>query len=218
MFASSADEEYVDPNADYLEGMSESERAAYEEALWGEMATTEYDPEAEVEYDWTKNGCSGQAQHEVYEQGDIWSDPELEPLFEELNQQWEAVQDRPEVTAARQAWSTCMADAGYDFATPDEASQSIHDEMNALWEAASPSEEEIAEIEAGGDASGVGEPDPAAKAELKEKELALATTDFECKESSDLTGVERRASREMEEQLWEKYGDQLEAAMSSRTE
>lgn len=218
MFASSENEEWVDPNADYLAGMSESELTAYNEAMWGEMATEELDPEAELEYDWTKNGCSGKAQHEVYEQGDIWTDPELEPIFDEMNSEWEAIQDQPEVSKAMEAWSTCMAEAGHDFATPEEAAQSIHDEMNALWEAVAPSEEQIADLEAGGDDASVGQPDPAAKAELKKKELALATADFDCKESSDLLKVQSKASLEMEERLWEKYGDKLEAALATSGE
>ena len=201
-------EEYVDPNADYLATMSESEQAAFYEALYGTPPEVdpEADPEAEVEYNWEENGCSGKASHEVYEQeGGIWEDPEFTALSDEMSTEWEAVLDDPKVSAAQDKWVECIAEAGFDFSSPDEPQQEIYDELNALYEAAAP--EAGAEVDP--DASF--EPDAAAMAELKEKEMKLAVADYECKESSGFTKAQTAAYASIEERMWDKYGERLEA-------
>jgi len=202
-------EEYVDPNADYVAGMSESEQTAYYEALWGTEPEVdpEADPDAEVEWNWEDGGCQGAASHEVYEEGQIWDDPALADIMEEMNSEWESIADDPKVREAQKKWSACIAEAGFDFTSPDEAQQSIYDEMNVLWEAAAPTEEQLA-----ADPEASFEPDEAATAELKKKELALAPADFACKESSGWTEAQKSANLALEQRLWEKYGDQLEAA------
>ena len=201
-------EEYVDPNADYLATMSESEQAAFYEALYGTPPEVdpEADPEAEVEYNWEESGCSGKASHEVYEEnGGIWEDPEFTALSDEMSTEWEAVMDEPKVSAARDKWVECIADAGFDFSSPDEPQQEIYDELNALYEAAAPAEG--AEIDP--DASF--EPDAEAMAELKAKEMKLAVADYECKESSGFTKAQEAAFAAIEQRMWDKYGERLEA-------
>lgn len=207
-------EEYVDPNADYVAAMSESEQAAFYEALYGkqEEIDPEADPDAEVEYNWEDGGCQGKASHEVYEQDQIWDDPALEDMFDEMNTEYENLADEPTLRKAQDEWATCVADAGFDFASPEEAQQSIYDELNALYEAVAPADPE-AELDP--DASY--EPDPAAMATLKEKELKLAAADYECKESSGYLKAQKDANLAMEKRLWEKYGEQLEAAAAKQT-
>ncbi|ADG75382.1 conserved hypothetical protein [Cellulomonas flavigena DSM 20109] len=205
-------EEYVDPNADYLATMSESEQTAFYEALYGTPPEVdpEADPEAEIEYNWEENGCSGKASHEVYEQqGGIWEDPEFTALSDEMSTEWEAVLDDPKVSAAQDKWVECIADAGFDFSSPDEPQQAIYDELNALYEAAAPDAEGDVEGEVDPEASF--EPDPAAMAELKEKELELAAADYACKESSGFTKAQNDAYAAIEQQMWDKYGERLEA-------
>lgn len=203
------DEEYVDPNADYLASMSESEQNAFYEALYGVQPEVdpEADPEAEIEYNWEDNGCSGKASHEVYEQeGSIWEDPEFTALSDEMSTEWEAVLDEPKVSAAQEKWVECIAEAGFDFSSPDEPQQEIYDELNALWEAAAP-DPEAAET----DPEASYEPDPAEMAKLKEKELKLAAADYACKESSGFTKAQNEAYAAIEQRMWDKYGERLEA-------
>ncbi len=209
-------EEYVDPNADYVASMSESEQAAFYEALYGVAPEIDpdADPEAEVEYEynWEEAGCQGRASHEVYEQGQIWDDPAMQDLMEDMSSEYENLADDPKVREAQDAWAECIAEAGYDFASPEEAQQSIYDEQNALYEAVMPTDPE-AEI----DPEASFEPDEAAMAELKEKELALAVADWECKDSSGYQAAQKAANLAMEKRLWDKYGEQLQAFADKQT-
>ena len=59
------------------------------------------------------------------------------------------------------------------------------------------------------------EPDPAAVAELRKKEIALAVADRTCQEESGYAKAYRTALRAAEEEIWEKYGDELEAAAAA---
>ncbi|GIG39142.1 hypothetical protein [Cellulomonas phragmiteti] len=206
-------DEWVDPNADYIASMSESEVAAFYEALYGaEPEIDETDPDAEYEYNWEEGGCSGKATHEVYEQGQIWDDPAFAEMSEEMGREYDNLADEPALRESSTKWTACMADAGYDFASPDEAQQSIYDELNALYEAAAP-----ADPEAEMDPDASFEPDPAAMAELKTKELAVANADFACKESSGYLKAQKTAVLALEKRLWDKYGEQLEAIAAKQT-
>ncbi len=165
-------EAFEDPNADYVASMSESERAAYEEALYGSPEQFEMtDPEAEMPaYDWTAMGCTGRAQHEVYETEDPMSDPEFAPLAEEVNRFYENLMTRPEIAALDAEWASCMADAGYaGYTSQMDAQTDISDRLNALYEQSS---------------AEAPEPDPAAMAELRELEIRTALADLGCRKET----------------------------------
>ncbi|MBO9556844.1 hypothetical protein [Cellulomonas sp.] len=210
-------EEWVDPNADYVAGMSEGEQTAFYEALYG--TPPEVDPDAdpdadmEYEYNWEEAGCQGSAQHEVYEQNQIWDDPAMQALNEEMSTEYENMADDPKLREAQEKWASCIADAGYDFTTPDEAQQSIYDELNGIYESAAPpenaTEEELANFDY--------QPDATKMAELKEKEIALATADWKCKDSAGYYAAVKAANLAVEKRLWEKYGAQLEALVDKQT-
>ncbi|MBF0687071.1 MAG: hypothetical protein IR158_04790 [Cellulomonas sp.] len=205
-------EEWVDPNADYLATMSEGEQTAFYEALYG--VQPEVDPEAdpeEYEYNWEEGGCEGKASHEVYEQGQIWDDPALQDFRDEMTNSWDSLADEPVLQEAQAKWSACMTEAGFDFASPQEAQDSIYDQMNVIWEASVPEDPE-AEVD-----PEAFELDETAMAELKKEELAVAAADYTCKESSGYVKAEKAAYLAVEERLWEKYGDQLEAAAAKQT-
>lgn len=212
LYGGGEEDEWVDPNAEYLETMSESEQTAFYEALYG--ATTELDPteseEAATEYNWEEAGCQGAASHEVYEQGQIWDDPAVQDLMDEMNTEYENLADDAVLRESTQAWADCMAEAGHDFTTPEDAQQSIYDELNAIYDAGSGDEATAEELESF-------EPDPAALAELKTKELALASADWACKDESGYTEAYQKAYLALETRLWEKYGDQLEALAENPT-
>ncbi|MFI2755129.1 hypothetical protein ACGIF2_16995 [Cellulomonas sp. P22] len=193
-------EEWVDANADYVAGMSETEQAAYYEALYGEQSTTDVeDPEAEAtEYDWTTAGCQGKASHEVYETGtaqEAWEDPAFADLQEQIQALYEQSSTAPQFTEINTAWSDCMSEAGYDFATVNDASMSISDASNALWENVQ-------------DESG---PDPAALEELKTKEIATAVADARCQKSTDYQKRYQKAWNALEQDFVDQHKDELEA-------
>jgi hypothetical protein len=189
-------DEWVDPNADYVAGMSETEQAAYYAALFGEQAMSAEGGEV-PQGDWTTQGCQGKAQHEVYEQGQAWADPEFESLQEEMTALYERAASDPKVAEADAAWSECMADAGYpDLAKPEDALTALSDEFGTLMS---------------GTTEEAPEPDPAAVAEFKEKEIATAVADARCKES---TGHDKKA-KEVQFALEQEFVDQHEAELEA---
>jgi hypothetical protein len=174
-------EEYIDPNQDYVEALSESEQQAYYEALHGPSPTEEeiaaMDEDGGYEYDWTKNGCYGAAQHEVQSETNggmaAYEDPEFEDLFESSNQLYEALwsEDSPneDVLKLNREWADCMADAGYDgFSSPMLAQQAMSDEYNEL------------QMPDGEDGEWQ-EPSKADQKEFQEREIEVALADQGCK-------------------------------------
>lgn len=130
--------EWEDPNQETVEAMSESEREAYYEALYGseeeqmEGATTEIDPDTGEEYTTFEGsyygaGCDGQASEEIWgdqSQGeDLWQ--ELEP---EMTAMYERVQADPRIVALDEEWSECMADAGYEYESQNQMYETIYEE------------------------------------------------------------------------------------------
>ncbi|QGQ18773.1 hypothetical protein GC089_05305 [Cellulomonas sp. JZ18] len=204
LWGSGDGEEWVDPNQDYVSAMSETEQQAYWTALYGEMTEETLDPEAEAEVpDWTEQGCTGAASHEASGAMQIWEDPGLREAMDEMNREFESLADDERVREATTEWARCVGEAGYDFATPQDAQNSIFEEYNAVmgFDAEPPAEGEAPP-----------EPDQAALDALREKEIALATADRTCQDETGYADVQRTAQAAMEERLWEKYGDQLEAA------
>jgi hypothetical protein len=190
------EQEWVDPNADYVAGMSEEEQAAYYAALHGEQPEVAEGDMLESG-DWTTQGCQGKASHEVYEEGQIWGDPEFESLQEEMTALYERAQSDPEVAEVNQKWATCVSDAGFaDFARPDEAISSISDEFNTLMS---------------GTTEEAPEPDPTTVAEFKKKEIALAVADARCKKSTDYDGSVRKVQFALEQEFVDQHKAELDA-------
>jgi len=176
--------EWVDPNADYVAAMSQTEQAAYYAALYGEQATmTEApDPDATADtYDWQKSGCQGKASHEVYDtgMGAAFQDETFVSLQDEISKVWEGLQNDPKMSEINAAWSTCMSDAGFDFATAEDAVTSISDKMSALY---TDTATETTDTTA---TAAPAEPDAAAVAALHAEEIKTAVADAKCKKSVD---------------------------------
>ena len=183
-------QEWVDPNADYVDSLSESEMTAYSEALWGAPNTemSEEDMEEYV-YNWEDSGCQGAAQHEV--SGgveDINNDPRFEDLYEAMNEFYTSMQADPRIAELSAEWASCMADAGYtDFTTPDDAMMSISDAQNELYNWEGEMDEEYTG------------PSSEAIAELRELEIATAVADFGCKKKVDWDKTSQKVQFELEE-------------------
>lgn len=196
-----SEQEYVDANADYVAGMSETERAAYEAALYGTPpAVDEADPEAMPEYNWEDAGCMGKAQHDVYETGAYaaFSDPAFVSLQEELNAIYEGMADNPELAVIDGEWSSCMADAGHDFATPQDANTSISDKANELYSTST-------------SADGTGAPDEAALADLRKVEIDTAVADAKCQKSVGYQKKAQQVQFAMEQDFVDSHKAELDA-------
>lgn len=226
-----------DPNQALVDAMSDAERDAYYEALWGpgvEMhaggrimvwskSATSEDDDGPFE----PQGCRSQASAEVYgTPGDVTEDmtnvtEQFGGVFEEMQALWDRIVGDPRVAAAAATWSGCMADAGHPgFDQPDDAQSSI-------WERVSALAEEVGTGHIGdGDgativsADGVGiltlglggvqldQLDPAVLQELREHEIAVAVADLGCR--ADYDEVRLEVQIEVEQRFLDQYGAELE--------
>lgn len=148
----------VDPNIAMVQSMSDTERAAWETAMYGQPLE-----EAESQSVGPPGGCFGAAQTEVF--GDFAVFQQLQPALESMQEEIEA---DPRVVAISEGWATCMGDAGYNFATTSDARDAVSEKIDAFLTstdptALEPTEEEIQELET-----------------IKVEEIAIASADVAC--------------------------------------
>jgi hypothetical protein len=135
-------EEWVDPNQEMLDAMSDAEREAWYAALHGteeeqmEGSYTEVDPETGEEYTVMEGhgaGCQGEAYAAEYgEQSgneDLWE--ELSPAMDAMYQQ---VQADPRIVELDQEWSACMASAGYEYESMTKMQETIYDDFQTRFD------------------------------------------------------------------------------------
>jgi hypothetical protein len=198
-------DDYVDPNADYVASLSESEQTAFSEALNGpqpsedEVAAVQDDT---WEYDWTTAGCYGAAQHEVFDVADPSQSDEFQPLMDAIDDFYDESVSDPAMQELGAAWSQCMDTAGHPgFAMQQDAQNSIYDAQNELYEAVS--------VDADGNSTG--EVDQTAMDALGEKEVELALADLECREQTDYREKATNIQFALEEQFVADHKSELEA-------
>lgn len=194
------------PNDMLEDSMSEAELKAFKLALGGPVAAAEGfvegQPEDVVDVPLKERGCVGKVEFELY--GDVenvFLSDEFGPLFEEMMGIYVTVEADPRLVEARNAWSECVADAGFPGLSERwEAAALIEEEWSALW--------------------GEGEPsfsDPKT-AEFRERELALAHADVECTESTTLDAVTTELNHEAERAFIELHRAELEGLAAALTE
>ena len=193
MLSSLGDSTSTDPNADYVASLSESERNAFNEALWGQYATGE----ATGEFDPEKAGCQGAAQAEAGQLNPLESDEfaDLRQAFQDLSAEVGAL---PEQQKADSDWSSCMADAGYpDLKTQSDGLASISTRLGELY----------------GDGSTT--PDESKIAEVKKVEIETALADFDCRAKTDYAERSKKAQWAAEEKFVAEHKSELEAAKAA---
>ncbi|NQX17608.1 hypothetical protein [Rathayibacter sp. VKM Ac-2857] len=193
-----AEDEYVDANADYYDSLSESEQAAWSEALHGppEPEDVAASDDGSYEFDWTTAGCYGAASHEL-EEDDPTSGKEHEPVLDALTDFYTELPSVPELADLDAAWSSCLSDAGYPgFATQFDAVHSIDDKMSAVYAAA-------------GDQP-VDPTDPKLVA-VKDEEIELALADLDCREKTDYAAVHKKVQDALEQQFIDDHRAELDA-------
>ena len=128
----SGDEDWVDPNAEIVASLSESERDAYHGVLYGVDPFGESDGSGEIEAigDLWGSGCNGKAYEEVYgAMNQVFI--ELGPQMEELNQRVEA---DPRFREAEEAWAGCMAERGFPFDSQEAMFEQVNEEFSRRLE------------------------------------------------------------------------------------
>ncbi len=208
-------DEFVDPNQDYVEALSDPEREAYYLALYGDQSIyEELDPNGEgieitPEIMAQQGGCQNESNAAV-------NDP-YQAFYTEFNTQledmYERIQADPRVAGVAAEWSACMEDEGYTFASPEEMYNEISERMNPFYELAYPSDfsdeapaeavtsqdEGITESTAVYVPPGPPELTDAQQAELEdlqEYEFAVAAANYECQQGSVAIQIEVQAEYE----------------------
>ena len=200
------EDDFVDPNQENIEAMSDSERDAYYEALYGDYEEYEptYDEDGNeiFEFEGFGSGCEPEAYEAVYGgQDDVYLE-----FGEELEALYEKVESDPRIVAIQDDWSACMADLGYTFSNQEEMYEYIftdfqaradevlgsqfndpfagwtEEEINEFFETKSDEEIEAFFVEA--ESATRSDVDEEALAALNEEEIALAVADIDCRGDS----------------------------------
>ena len=122
----------MDPNAEIVESLSESEGDAYYEVLYGVDPFGESDGSGEIEAigDLWGGGCNGEAYGEVFgAMNQVFT--ELGPQLEELNQRVEA---DPRFREAEEAWAGCMAERGFPYDSQETMFEQVNEEFSRRLE------------------------------------------------------------------------------------
>ena len=198
----------TDPNQAYVESLSEAERNAFYEALYGKQ--TEPQPGEETdEYDWRNGGCYGFAQHEV-SGDDPWSLAENKSIIDAIQKFYMSLENDPGFVKLDAEWSACMTEAGYGgFKKQADAQESIYQLVNDYWENAPTGE--------GEQNPNFGTPKDPEYAKIAEQELPLALADLGCREKTDYRQQQLRVQFAAEEQFIADHKEELEA-MKARAE
>lgn len=130
--------ESVDPNQEYLESLSESERRAYSAALTGQdpdVVVEEGSPEGDSDIEATGgSGCDGQARRQYAAELEADSQKESEDpnavlftrLDEAVNQMLGELEADETVGDALTEYSGCLADAGFLVEYPSSAYDTVY--------------------------------------------------------------------------------------------
>ena len=204
----SSDEDWVDPNAEIVQSLSDSEREAYNEVLYGESFEFGDGGPGDgpgVVDDLFGSGCTGEAFQEVY---GAWAQvfTELAPQFEELQQR---VQADPRFKEANEQWASCMADRGFPYDSQDAMVEQVNEEFSRRLEEitgpgdfdpfaemseeeieefmAERSEDEIADFFDLAQQEALGSIDQDALEALQQEEIDIAVASFECASETDVS-------------------------------
>lgn len=231
--------EWTDPNQEILDAMSEAEQEAWHAALWGtpeeqeEQYQTEIDPETGEEiFEWFGYGpgCQGQAYEAEYgdpaQTNELWE--ELNPEFDAM---WQRIQADPRMVEGNQEWSSCMAEAGFNYTSQEDMYEKVWDdfqqrledivgpnmgwvdpfegwteaEIEAFFEEATPEEIDAVYAEA---QRGPADYDEEALAALQQEEIDLAVANYDC--GRHLQDLYQEVSREYEAEFIEANREILE--------
>ena len=204
----SSEDDWVDPNSEIVMSLSDSEREAYNEVLYGESPAFEDGGPGDgpgLVDDFFGSGCNGQAFEEVY---GAWTRvfTELAPQFEDLQQR---VQADPRFKEANEKWASCMADRGYPYDSREAMFEQVNEEFSRRLEEitggslfdpfAEMSEEELEEFMAGRSEEEIADfvdltrqdamagIDQDALEALQQEERDIAVASFECGSETDIS-------------------------------
>lgn len=168
-------------------------------------------------------GCVGNAHDQVFGSGPddfMEQQQKFDGLFEDLDALRQRIDADPRVQDAAEAWSNCMADKGHPgLKQPSEASEEVSQRMDDVLGMNPPGSE--SDSGPGTDEAEDPEehqaPDPNQLDKVQEFELALAETDFECREEHYDEAYEK-VKHEREQQFVDDHRNELERYRDWRAE
>lgn len=208
-------EDFTDPNQEYMMSLTPGEREAYQTALSGELP--DFDPSSDEEFFFEPSGCQGQAYEEAFS---------FSQVFEEFGDELEAMEASyeadPRIVKAHDDWSRCMSDAGFSYASSDDARDAFFDRYSTIMR--NPDVFEAPEIDPDNPPSegemlffdGPPKLKPEVRAELDAilaEEVEVATASWDC--SEPVKAIEREVQIEAEQKFVDEYGDQIRAALDA---
>lgn len=169
-----------DPNWVRREAMSDAEREAYDTALYGPVV------ESDASGETRSGGCADNSLAAEGDRAEL-----LASVRDEASAYLLTLDEDARFDEVDAAWASCMADAGFTFASPKAAGQAFWDELDAV-------------------ASG-GAVDPALAAERAPEEVRVATADLDCQEVTDWAARHRAIELELQQEYVDAHLADLEA-------
>lgn len=198
------EEEDADPaavaEAAYLESLSESERQAWETALYGDMFREPSDiPDPD---EWKHRGCVGWAIHEA-SGGKLrpGEDPAFADLVDAIYDAAPTPDNDEDMAALEAEWSTCMAAEGFSFVLRQDAAIIVENELDDLWPRDSDGKPDRAK-----------EPTEEQRERFfTERELPVALADATCAEGMDYAQRHQAIVIAFEQRFIDEHRDRLDA-------
>jgi len=188
----------VDPNQEFVDSLTDAERAAYLLALDGPDIEPPPDDAtaAEIE-DWLfGTGCAGTAERQARSESPLFlrDSDEFAPLHAAISELNDRVREHPATLAALADWTNCMADAGHPgFEHPSSAAFQIAIEVfNIRMFAEDPN-----------NIPGL--------AVIREREIDTALADYDCRQQTSFQNRMDAAAYELEAQFVADHRATLEA-------
>lgn len=161
-------------NAQIFDHLSSEDQVAYSRTLFGDDTEATFIVTLEDEDFATIGGCTKIGVESVF------TPEQLDPTFQ--NQLDLRVEQDSRIIDAKQKWSGCMEEAGFDFEEPDDAEDDIADRLEALADGQDPAT-----------LTGAGADE---LAQLQGEELAIAAADIDCQEQF-VDDVEQQVEQEL---------------------
>lgn len=230
------EEEGTDPNATYVESLSEAEQEEFYATLYGDdqgpdidfEAMTEEEIEAAMEEyysDFIPTGCMNEAQDDVMGFGGSGYFMEFQ---DELQNMYEQIEEDPRIAALDQEIASCVSDKGLVYTDMQAVYEDLEERMQPLYEEAynqgpdeilsdeemaSMSEREMQELFG----PKLSDEARATLAEIQTDELALATAVQECGGNEEARfEVYQEVSIEYEERFIEQNRAALDAYLAEQ--
>jgi len=144
-------QEFVDPNQDYVESLSDGEQQAYFETLHGVQPDIDFENLTDDEINdafenFEPSGCNSIAYEQIFsgENSVFGIYDELSDVFEDMS---DKVASDPRVVEFNSAWQTCIGESGYDYSSQEDAMQALGQRSQELFESATFAGDGLAEAD-----------------------------------------------------------------------